>query len=65
MSRSLTPKKEERSAATSAIRSLRVVDRAQHRERLVDLLAVEERLAALDGEAQRAASSASSRARRA
>ena len=48
MSRSLTPKNDERSAATSAMRSRRVVDRAQHGERLVDLLAVEEGLAALD-----------------
>ena len=52
MSRSLTPKNDERSAATSETRSVGIVDGAQDGQRLVHLLAVEEGLAALHREAQ-------------
>ena len=62
MSRSLTPKNDERSAATSATRSDGSSIARSTASDLVHLLAVEERLAAFDREAQRRrASSASSR----
>ena len=52
MSRSLTPRNDERRAPTQRDPVRRVVHRAQDGQDLVHLLAVEERLAALHREAQ-------------